>query len=81
MHFCAQRVANPVHRFLGQFKMLFLRVLHLVVTDAVQALHKHHDDGNAGARDLGRVVERTGRRCGVAPVSANRLIGQSDETS
>ena len=46
MHFRAQGVANPLHRFLGQFverddrqfKMLLLRVLHLVVTDAVQAL-------------------------------------------
>jgi len=70
MHFCAQRVANPLHRFLDQFverddrqfKMLLLRVLHLVVTDAVQALHKHHDGGNARAHDLGSVVERTGRK-------------------
>jgi hypothetical protein len=88
MHFRAQRVAIPLRRFLGefverddrQFEMLLLRVLHLVVTDAVQALHKHHDGGNAGVRDLGGVVQRAGwqpMRNGIA--FGNRLIAERDE--
>jgi hypothetical protein len=42
--------------------MLFFCVLDLVVADAVQALHEHHDGRNAGARDFGSVVEGAGRK-------------------
>ena len=90
MHFRGQRAANPLHRFLSQFverdyhqfEMLLLRVLAFVVTDAVQPLHKHHVGGNARARPLQhRGADRKENDTGVAPVSANRLIGQSGKTS
>ena len=41
-------------------EMLFLRVLDLVVADAVEALHEHHDGGDAEAGDFGGVVEGAG---------------------
>jgi hypothetical protein len=50
------------------------------VTDAVQALHKYHNRGNAGARHLGGVVQRAGWqpiRNGTA--FRNRLIAERDE--
>jgi hypothetical protein len=52
--------------------MLFLRVLDFVVADAVEALDKHHDGGDAKAGDFRGVVEGAGRGGGVgmAPVSA-----------
>src|ERR1700688_2619904 len=40
--------------------MLFLGVFDLVMADALQRLHEHHDGGNAGSGDFGRIVERTG---------------------
>ena len=50
--------------------MLFLRVLELRVREAAQRLHEQHDGRDAGARDLGRVVERPlGRRCDVPATS------------
>src|SRR5205085_9956779 len=44
----------------GQFEVFFLRVLDLVVADAVEALDEHHDGGDAGAGDFGGVVEGAG---------------------
>lgn len=57
---------KPLDRLVGEaiegghahLDMLFLRVLDLVVADAMQALDKHHDRRHAGARDFGGIVQR-----------------------
>ena len=88
MHFRAQRATNPLHRFLDQFverddRHALLCVLAFAVTDAVQALHKRHDGENARARDLGSVVERTGRNTMRSPriASSDRAMRRRESES
>jgi len=57
---------NPLHGFGGEFiqrlnalyEMLFFSVLDLVVRDAAQTLHEHHDGGHTGAYHLGSIMQR-----------------------
>ena len=57
---------NPPHRLLrefikrgdAEFEVFFLRVLDLVVADAVQALNEHHHGRHTRRRDFGGVVQR-----------------------
>jgi hypothetical protein len=52
------------------FEMLFLCVLDLIVTNAVQTLHEHHHRRNAGARlRLRRATAPMAFDAGSAPVS------------
>ncbi len=73
-------VCQPVESGHAHLQMLFLRVFDLVVTDAMQALHEHHDGRNTGAGHLGRVMQRTGwhamRFCAGL---GNGFIGKCDQ--
>jgi|ERR1700693_6208908 len=64
------RIANnPIYSFgseavesdYGHFEVLFLGVFNLIMADAVEGLHEHHDGGDAGAGNFGCVVEWAGR--------------------
>ena len=57
-----------------------MAVFNFVVTDAAERLDEHHDGGNAGARDLGGIMQRTGRQA-VRRVRdlANRLVAEFDQ--
>ena len=61
-------------------RVLLLRVLDLGVREAAQALHEHHHRRHAGARDLGRVVQRAARqpvrRAGDLARSPRRKVDQ-----
>ncbi len=79
---------DPGERFIGEliergdrhFEVLFARVLDLVVADAMEALHKHHDRRHAGACDFRGIVQRS-RRQAVRPRSGfcDRFIGECDQ--
>ena len=55
-------VGQPVERLDRQLEVLLLRVLELRVREAAQALDEQHHRRHAGARDLGRVVQRPARQ-------------------
>ena len=85
---CGILLLNPLHRLLRQFverghakfQVFFLRVLDLVVADAVQALHEHHHGRHAGARDFGGVVQRAARQAmRFAAGFADGVVAQRDE--
>ena len=53
-------VREFVERGHSQFKMLFFRVLDLVVTDPAHTLDKHHYGRNSGAGHFGGIVQWPG---------------------
>ena len=53
---------QPVERLHRELEVLVLRVLELRVREAAQALDEDHHRRHAGARDLGRVVQRPARQ-------------------
>jgi hypothetical protein len=60
--------------------MLFFGVLDFVVADAVEALHKHHDGGDAGAGDFGGVVQRAGGEAmGSGAGFGDGFVGERDK--
>ena len=61
-------------------EMTFGSVFDLVVADAAQGLNEHHDGGDAGAGDLGGVVERAGGKADKrAGDLFDRLLAEADE--
>ena len=64
----------------AHLEMFFFCVLDLVVTDAVQALDKHHDGRNAGAGHFGGIMQGTGGQAmRFCAGFANGFIGKGDE--
>ena len=60
-----------------EFEVLLLRVLDLVVADAVQALDEHHHGRDARAGDFRRIVQRAGRQAvRDAAGFADRLVAE-----
>ena len=71
---------EPVERLHGELEVLRPRVLELRVREPAQALDEQHHGRDAGARDLGGVVQRAARQ----PVRgardlADRLVGELDQ--
>ena len=79
VHLWLRSFLNPPHRLLRQsverayaeFKVFFLRILDLVVADAVEALDEHHHRGHACGRDFSGVVQWAARE---AMRFATRLV-------
>src|SRR5215472_17928078 len=64
----------------GELEVGFGGVLDFVVADAAKGLHEEHDGWNAGARDFGSVVERTGGHAvGGAGHFLDGLVAERDE--
>src|SRR5262249_4580546 len=60
--------------------MLLARVLDLVVADAVQALDEHHHRGDAGAGDLGGIVQRPrGQAMELAAGLHDRFVAEGEQ--